>query len=116
MPNEFVGIGGGQTIQYITLDRGRVAVYLRPAPMAKYKKVGVIRPVNATRPTKPQGWQYVPCGQSQRDGGEIFADLIACKRSVEGRDKPEEFTPAFAVAGMNPNDWKKNETPRRKAE
>lgn len=107
---EIVEIDGGQAIQYVQLDRSRVAVYLgKPQGVAgrRYQRTGMIRLRNATRPGKAQGWQYVPNGQ--RTGGELFTDLAACKRSVEGRDeKPEEFTPAFLVAGMNPNDWRKN--------
>lgn len=102
---KIVLIDGGQAIQYVELDRGSVAVYLRDGGITRrFKRVGTIRKRNATRPKKPQGWEYVPTGQ--RIGGGIYEDIAACKRSIE-RGQREEFTPAFAVAGMNPNDWRK---------
>jgi hypothetical protein len=86
MSNQIVEIAGGQSIQYVELDRARIAVYLgqgnpRGPGGRKYKAAGMIRRRNATRPDKPQGWQYVPKGQ--REGGEIFASVELCKRSLE---------------------------------
>jgi hypothetical protein len=90
-------------IQYHELGRGKIGVYLEGASgNRKLKKSGVIHQRNGIRPKGPAGFQYVPCGQ--RTGGEVFPTLAACKRSLE---PDEEFTPAFAVAGMNPNDWRK---------
>lgn len=90
---QIVEIDGDQAIQYVELDRQRVAVYLgtgnpRGPGGRRYRRAGTIRRRNATRPDKPQGWQYVPEGK--REGGEVFTDLAACKSSVEGRTGAKE--------------------------
>lgn len=92
--------GGAQAIQYVPLDRARVAVYLgtgnpRGPGGRRYKKAGTIRLRNATRPGKAQGWQYVPEGK--REGGQVFPDLEQCKRSVEGSPEPEAAVSAEAA-------------------
>lgn len=56
-------------IRYESIDPG-YRVYLENKPIGKIKIV-------------KDGYRYVPNGYSEKQGGEVFASLGACKQSLE---------------------------------
>lgn len=71
------------SIEYIDLKRGQIAVYLGDGSARRKKRVGIIHHRNGKRTKGGTGFQYVPNGAGNGNGGDLFPTLALCKRSIE---------------------------------
>lgn len=85
-----------ETITYEKISSTQTAVYL-PGPGKRKKRVGIIFTRHKGPGHKFDGYQYVPLGKKR--GGEVFATIDLCKRSLE-EEPPTDADRSAEVSDM----------------